>query len=282
MARQPIRKQMKRVSQRMLMRLAPAQAARQAQIRFVTPDRYPRPQREKAWLERGTPVSLLQGTISATSWGDGPIVLLVHGWSGRGTQMGAFIDPLVASGRRVIAVDGPAHGDSQGEQTNPLHFGQNLYKIGQELGPIDAIIAHSFGGAATALALDMGLVARCVVLLASPSSLEGVLDRYASYAELPAPVTRRFKALMYQETGEHADAFDVAHIGARLTTPLLVMHDPEDQEVPYSEAEAIVRIWSQSLLYTIHNRGHRRMLFAKEVVEAAVHFVVVGSVATEM
>ena len=48
------------------------------------------------------------------AWGAGPSVLLVHGWEGRGAQLGALVDPLVAAGYRVVALDGPAHGDSPG------------------------------------------------------------------------------------------------------------------------------------------------------------------------
>ena len=48
------------------------------------------------------------------SWGEGPIVLLVHGWNGRSTQLGGFVSPLVARGHRVVAFDALGHGDSDG------------------------------------------------------------------------------------------------------------------------------------------------------------------------
>ena len=46
-------------------------------------------------------------------WGtSGPTVLMMHGWQGRPTQFACFVEPLLASGRQVIALEAPAHGRS--------------------------------------------------------------------------------------------------------------------------------------------------------------------------
>jgi alpha-beta hydrolase superfamily lysophospholipase len=39
-------------------------------------------------------------------------VLLVHGWSGRGTQLVKIADALLKSGCSTISFDAPAHGKS--------------------------------------------------------------------------------------------------------------------------------------------------------------------------
>ena len=56
--------------------------------------------------------------LAVESWGAGPTVLLVHGWNGRGAQLGAFAPALVKSGYRVVTFDTPAHGRSPGRATN--------------------------------------------------------------------------------------------------------------------------------------------------------------------
>src|SRR5213082_3427517 len=94
-------------------RVLPSLAGRLAASLFARPRRHRRPDRERALIARGAPLPLPQG-LSATQWGAGPAVLLVHGWEGRGAQLGALVDPLVEAGYRVIALDGPAHGDSAG------------------------------------------------------------------------------------------------------------------------------------------------------------------------
>src|SRR5690349_395790 len=96
---------------------APSRLVQQIIQQFLTPDRHVRPAREEEVRATGTPLRL-GGGLAATAWGEGPPVLLVHGWAGRGTQLGEFVAPLVAAQRRVVALDAPAHGDSPGTQTN--------------------------------------------------------------------------------------------------------------------------------------------------------------------
>ena len=50
--------------------------------------------------------------------GEGPKVLLLHGWSGRGSQLFAFADKLRKSNAEVVTFDMPAHGQSLGNKTN--------------------------------------------------------------------------------------------------------------------------------------------------------------------
>src|ERR1051325_5613961 len=94
-------------------RLGPALAGRLAAKLFARPRRHPRPDRERELIARGTRVPLPDG-LHATAWGAGPTVLLVHGWEGRGAQLGAFVDPLVAAGVSGVAVDAPGHRGTPG------------------------------------------------------------------------------------------------------------------------------------------------------------------------
>jgi len=110
----------------------PSSWAERAENIFLTPSRVPRPVSEKAWFESSRK-RILSGGIASFEWGpsSGPIVAPVHGWSGRGTQMGAFAAPLVERGYRVIAFDGPAHGDSAGAQTNVGEYANFLIRMQQ-------------------------------------------------------------------------------------------------------------------------------------------------------
>src|SRR5205823_2922525 len=83
---------------------------------FTSPHRHRRPERERAVLASGRQLSLEvtlrsprwrgeQRRVNAWRWGAGPTVLLVHGWEGRGSQLGAFVEPLVRAGLSVVAFD---------------------------------------------------------------------------------------------------------------------------------------------------------------------------------
>src|SRR4029078_6760274 len=96
------------------------------------------------------------GRVAAWSWGSGPIVYLVHGWGGRAEQLGAFVGPLVARGFRVIAVDGPGHGESSGRRSSGVEIGRALADVAAQCGPARGVIAHSLGAAAVTFAIREG------------------------------------------------------------------------------------------------------------------------------
>ena len=116
-------------------------------------------------------------------------------------------------------------------------------------------------------------MAERVVLIAGPSSLAGVLRRFAQVARLPEPVAERFYALVGERVGMSAEALDIAHVGATLTTPALIIHDPADADVPFADAEAIAASWPDARLYVTEGLGHRRILRDRDVIAMATSFI---------
>ena len=81
---------------------------------------------ERDVLETAAPSSI--AGMKAWSWGNGPTVLLVHGWNGRATQLGGFVEPLVARGYRVVAFDAFGHGESPPSTEKPLDPAAKLHQ----------------------------------------------------------------------------------------------------------------------------------------------------------
>src|SRR5262249_61949444 len=94
--------------------------------------------------------------VTTWTWGHGPVVVLVHGWAGRGAQLAGFVDPLVAQGCSVVTFDAPGHGTSPEEQSSIVAFVDAIRAIDRTLGPIEGVIAHSIGAGAAARALYEG------------------------------------------------------------------------------------------------------------------------------
>src|SRR3989441_105784 len=92
--------------------LAPGLAASVAERVFLTAPRHPAPEHETAALAgaRRAIVQVGDSPVSVWTWGHGPVVLLVHGWGGRGAQLARFVETLVASGCSVVTFDAPGHG----------------------------------------------------------------------------------------------------------------------------------------------------------------------------
>jgi pimeloyl-ACP methyl ester carboxylesterase len=248
--------------------------AERAENIFLTPTRVPRPTSEKSWFESSRK-QVLSGGIASFEWGppSGPIVALVHGWSGRGTQMGAFAAPLVERGYRVIAFDGPAHGDSTGQQTNVGDYANFLIRAQQELGEFKAVIAHSFGAGCTVFAAARGLKVEKFVLVAGPSRYEVVVGNYLRFIGLSSKAKAYFLSNLAKKVGMTAKDLNVGVIGEKLHIPAMVIHDREDKEVPYVAAEEIKQAWPHVVLVDTKGLGHRRILKDPTVIQKAAEFI---------
>lgn len=257
-------------------RFAPALAATIADRRFWHPRRLPMRDWEQDIAARAERITTRFG-LSALRWGGpGPTVLMLHGWEGRPTQFAALIAPLLAAGRRVIALDAPAHGQSPGHQADPVAFADALLEISAELPRLEAVIGHSMGAAAVAIALSRGLRTDRAVLIAGPASLSGVMDRGASAVGLTATTREHLLRLTEQRIGLAVSALDVAVIGKTLQVPALIVHDQDDDQVPVAEAEAIASAWTGARLLRTRGLGHWRVLRDAGVVSAISEFAIGG------
>lgn len=260
-----------RWTNRLLGPVAPEISAQLARQLFTRPRRHAPPEREAA-AERSGRRSTLSDGVSVLRWGQGPRVLAMHGWEGRATQWGPFAELASAAGFEVIAVDGPAHGRSLGRQTHIGEFARALLEADRMHGPFTAVVGHSMGGAAAALALASGLRAERAVLIASPSAIDRVLHGFAAHVQLSPGAEQAFFAAMERAVGRPAEELDVAALALR--QPALLLHSRDDREVPFREAEAIRGRWPTAELLTLDGLGHRRILRDPGVMQAAVDFLV--------
>jgi pimeloyl-ACP methyl ester carboxylesterase len=188
--------------------VSPRLSGRPASVLWFTPWRLPQSEgsraRETEWLRGSKPfkVAGLQGFVA----GEGPVILLVHGWGGWASRLGAFVRPLVETGRQVVAMDLPAHGSSPGSQTNPFEMAEALLKVAGSAGPIHALISHSFGGLVSLLAMERGLKPGTAVFLAPALRAGHVRARFAEIE--PAWQTLfRNNVLEWKELATSPDTF---------------------------------------------------------------------------
>jgi pimeloyl-ACP methyl ester carboxylesterase len=253
-------------------RLSPSWAAGLAARLFMTPRRHKRPVREVALLERAQALPLDESGIAIWRWGSGPTVILAHGWEGRGAQLGSFVDPLVSAGFSVVAFDAPAHGASPGRTASLIDFRDALRQVAHRVGPVHAVVAHSFGSPATEMALDKDLRARCVVFVAPPARFDG-FEKFVQAFELSDGVQSEMKRRLEEQVGVRFSDLDPISMAHRMTTPLLVVHDSEDHEVSIDSGVAIASAWPGAVLRETRGLGHRRILRDAQVVRTVVDFI---------
>lgn len=238
--------------------------------RFMTPTRHKRPYWEKNIISNGEE-RVLACQIKAWHWGEGPKILLMHGWDGRGSQLGHFVEPLVNAGFQVIAIDGPAHGDSPGRRTNLVDFSHKILASQDELGNFHAVIAHSFGGAATLLAANKGLQAEKLVLIASPYDLQAIFDRFTAFMRLSPQAKQHFQS--YIETEAQLTVEEIQEIISHIRSPVLLIHDKKDLEIPYSDALKLKENLQDVDFLSTEDLGHRHILKSEQVINRVLDFL---------
>lgn len=214
--------------------------------------------------------------IRAWLWGSGPLIVLAHGWEGRGSQLGDFVAPLTAAGFSVAAFDAPAHGDSSGSQSSLPHFAWALHGVVDRLGDPHAVIAHSLGCAAATLAVRDGLAVRRLVFISPPLDPVEYTEQFGAMFGLDARVVDGLRRRIEERFLRDWRTYSLAASARGMAVPLLVVHDRDDSETRWERGAELATLWPGARLMTTEGLGHRRVLRDRAVIEAATRFAAEG------
>ena len=260
-------------------RLAPQRTVNRAARLFATPFASSRRRAQAAQGDADMQRSELRvggETIATYVWGDPstqPYALLAHGWSSFGLRFLPWVAQLRAQGYAVVTFDQPGHGRSSGQLCTLPEFIATIRAIGARHGNAALAIGHSLGGAALALAQDEHWQAERLILVAPAVDMKAATRRFFRFVHLAGYLRPPFYAWLHRRTGVHIDELKVERRLPALGQPALIVHDLDDADVPWAEGERYARLWPGARLYTTQGLGHRRVLDAPEVIDAALAFV---------
>jgi len=267
---------MLRLSLQVLDKTVPWLGGRWAYWLWFRTHRFPESRREEDYRSRaqGGNLQYRGMSLAVYSWGEGPVVLLTHGWNGRATQFWRFIDPLVKAGFRVVAFDLPAHGQSAGKSTDLFKIAESMQQVANQYGPVHGVIAHSISNAALVMAIRDGLDTNRVVCISPPGQSIVMLKNYADALELSSGMKERLQKHFLHEYGKDVwKKTSAAQNAHELSTPALVIHDRDDREVTWSEGEALAQNWPGAEFMLTESLGHRRILRNQAIVDRSVEFL---------
>lgn len=246
---------------------------------FLTPPRLRELSREESFIAQSrTSTVRLKGSgfargggdeIKIYRWEEGPAVLFVHGWGSRAAHFEAMILGLREKGVASVAFDAPGHGRSEGTLSSAPAFAAAMEAAAEEHGPFQAVVAHSLGAVATSLALSKALPTQKVALLGSCCWVEPVAIAFARSQGASDVLIEEMLKLAHQE-------FRSEEISAELSAPALggvsalLMHDPDDSEMPYRHSVALAAAWPGAILVDTRGVGHRRILRARDIVARTI------------
>ena len=275
--------------------MAAMMAARLGESLMFRTHRRERTAEEQAILGTGRAfrVPSAHGGLAAWRWGEGPQVLLVHGWNGRGSQLGGFVGPLVEAGFGVVMLDAPGHGDSPGHRSSLPDFASAIEATVDAVRPLGAplhgVIAHSMGGPATILAshrtlhaeetsLERGLREarlpfRRFVLVAPPIDVRDFLRGFSERVGLGQPVQDVLQKRIEARFATRLSELYAPELVREFEAPLLVLHDAQDKEVPADRGRTLSAAWPGGLFEETQGLGHVRILRDPQIVGRVVRFL---------
>lgn len=216
-----------------------------------------------------------QASRPGWSFGEGPIVLLVHGYSGRGVQMAVLARAIAAQGFNAVLFDAGGHGSARREKVGFHTFIEDTAAIAQHLNsPLFAMIGHSAGGLAMMRARAIhGVEAQRYGVIAAPFfpyvPLENMLRRGA-----PGHVLPYIKAILSDQfRATWSELVNGLSFSPEAGKPLLAIYDELDDRVRPSDANLISAVWPGSKIVRTSGYGHNRILQSEEVVSATTKFL---------
>lgn len=251
--------------------IAPERAAKKAQNIFLTPRRHAQKPWELAAQAKAQTVMLNSG-VRCLVWGEGKPILLMHGWEGRASQMSVFL-PFLSSKYKLIAINAPAHGDSNETRSNPHKFIKAIFEAQEYFGPLKAVVGHSMGGGAAVYAAIEGLDVEKIISIAGPSNFKNNIESFAVFIGLRDKVSKKFMELIEQEVQLTYSQIDMAARVDRIDKPILIVHDENDLEVPFLQGLKYVGKLIDGEFFATQNLGHRRIMKSELVLQKVADFI---------
>lgn len=213
--------------------------------------------------------------IATYRWGDPksePYVLLSHGWSSYAAIFEPWVPRLREAGYAVVAFDHPAHGLSEGRRTNLPGFVEALHAVAELHGTPSALIGHSLGAAASAVAMAEGLPVPRAILVSPSADLAAATRRFTRLMRLPEGFGERMiEAFVDGPVPIHE--LQAHRIAPRIDADGLILHDQEDREIPSEEGERYARHWLRSRMVRTSGLGHIRIMADDQVIAAGLAFL---------
>ena len=265
---------------KILTSISPFLASRFAARLFLTPFRYKLPEREKEMDQKSgqqhLTVPAIEREIVVYHYGNSPRkILLVHGWSGRGTQLAVLAESLLEKGFSVVSFDAPAHGKAPGKTSMMPHFIKSIHFLEKKFGPFEAAIGHSLGGMSSLKAVKEGLDIQKLVIIGTANSVTNITYEFAQNMKMNGEVARRLKKYFDKKFGEDMDNYSGAVSAEGVEIPTLVVHDMDDVDVPVDSAYEINEKLEDSELLITKKLGHRRILGNEKVINKIINFLTV-------
>ncbi|CAC9976920.1 alpha/beta fold hydrolase [Flavobacterium panici] len=245
---------------------------------FTTPIKHKVPKRELEMdnksIQKIVHVPTINKNVVTYQYGQSERkVLLIHGWSGRGTQLFKIADELLQNDFSTVSFDAPAHGKSEGKTTIMSEFIASILEIEKQFGPFEFAIGHSLGGMSVLNAIKDGLQVNKAVIIGSGDIVQDILDDFILKLKLKKEFSDRLRLFFEDKYQLKMDDFSAYKATQKIKIPVLVIHDNDDPEVPVKAGIHIHENLQNGTLFLTDGLGHRKILGNQTVIKKTLEFI---------
>ena len=263
---------------KMYWNIAPAKAEGFVKNNFFKPAEYRTTDEENRLLGIGSKfqINVHEKTIQGWKWGEGPAILLVHGWNGRGIQFFKFFELIRQAGFAIITFDAPAHGESSGTTSSYFEWTDTVREFLNPQNGFDirGIIGHSLGGSAVINALSKENAAVPCALIAPALKLTDImLNTFRMYG-IPAVIYAKVIEDYEHRFGYTLEGDNPADLIPGINTDLLIVHDRLDETVPFSDSQECAGVLPRVRLHSTSGLGHKRILKDRKMIELITEYFI--------
>nr|WP_297309675.1 alpha/beta hydrolase [uncultured Flavobacterium sp.] len=245
---------------------------------FVTPIKFPTPKRELNMEKKSKifPLELPTAKKDFTVYeivGGPKKALFIHGWNGRGTQLATIAKELAEMNYTIVSFDAPGHGKSSKNPALMTDFIEAAFVLERYYKEFDLIIGHSLGGMSTINALGRGFKAKKAIIIGSGDEIQNIIKDFVIGIGLKEKISEKFKIAFEEKYQEKIENYSVHKQVEKVDIPVLIIHDKNDLDVPYSAAENIHKYAKNSKLILTNKLGHRKILGDSKVIDEIKKFI---------
>lgn len=243
-----------------------------------------------AAMTQRTPVSMLEQEAMAQArklrygagqqnvawtWGEGPLVMFVHGWGGRAAQMAPLALHVANLGFRSVAIDVTGHGESPKRHTRWAYFLRDIAASTQTLREnVYAWVGHSAGALSMMAARGLkGISAQRYVCICAPSHPFPPINVIRKRLNPKKGVVERYQAYIAAQFETTWDRLETGCSYVNAGKEMLLFYDETDRFVPHAEGDKIKALCPGARLLKTSAYSHQKILAAPELARAVGDFL---------
>jgi len=210
--------------------------------------------------------------------GEGPLMVVAHGWGGRAAQMLDLALSAARHGYRAVAIDSPGHNTDDKPTSDGFQMAAGLEAVAASFGPPAGVIAHSLGATATVMAFR-DRPPDVAVWLAPHLDIRESLEIFSHRAKLAPWTARSLKRRVERFIG---DSWPALTAGADTDLPgaeVLIVHDPADPDTGFELSAALAGRRPKTRLVEAPGAGHNLLLRDPNVIDNVDRFLAEARVA---